>query len=90
MLTARGALTSRPNEPIVQGAVKITKGFSSLVQAYKAGRDGKSDDVIKFSKEAYAAADKAEAISPNLAGITRRMRMIAKSMADEARKTQSQ
>lgn len=86
LLTARGALTLRPNEPLTQGAVKIAKGFQSLVLSYAAGAAGRIDDVIKYAKEAYAAADKAETISPALSGVTRRMRTIAKSLADEARK----
>lgn len=88
VLTARGALTSRPHEPVVQAALKIAKGFQSLVQAYKAVQSGKSDAVIMYAKEAYAAAEKAEAISPGLAGVSSRMRSIAKRMADEAREQQ--
>lgn len=86
VLSARGALTSRPNEPIVQGALKVAKGFQSLVSAYKAGQGGNADAVITYAKEAYAAADKAEGISPDLKGVASRMRSIAKRMAEEARK----
>lgn len=89
ILTARGAVTSRPNEPLTQGVLRIAKGFQSLVSAFRAGREGNSEDVIRFAKEAYAAADKAETISGNLSSVTARMRTIAKSMADEARRMQA-
>ena len=89
ILSARGALTSRPNEPLVQGAVKVAKGFQLLVLAYKAGVTGDLDAVLKNTKEAYAAADKARLLSPSLSVVTTQMQQIAKSMADEARKTQA-
>ncbi|MSR67952.1 hypothetical protein EXS65_03980 [Candidatus Peribacteria bacterium] len=89
LLSARGALTSHPNEAIVQGVLKIAKGFQSLVFSYKAGRDRNAEDVIKYAKEAYAAAEKAEAISRSLEGVARRMQTIAKTMAEEARKVEN-
>ena len=89
IITARGALTSRPNEPLVQGAVKVAKGFQSLVLAYKAGISGDLDSVLKYTKDAYASADKAKALSPSLSVVATQMQTIAKNMADEARKTQA-
>ena len=89
ILTARGALTSRPNEALVQGAVKVAKGFQFLVLAYKAGVSGDLDGVLKNAKDAYASADKAKSLSPGLSVVTTQMQTIAKNMADEARKAQA-
>ena len=89
ILTSRGALASKPNEAVVKGAVKTAEGFGLLVQAYEAGTAGKYDTVIALAKEAYAAADKARAFSPNLESIATQMQAIAKKMADDARTLQS-
>ncbi len=85
ILTSRGALASKPNEAVVKGAVKTAEGFGLLVQAYEAGTAGQFDTVIALAKEAYAAADKARAFSPNLESIATQMQSIAKKMADDAR-----
>jgi len=90
VITARGALASKPNEAIVKGAMKISEGFNSLVLAYKAGVEGNLDAAINYAKEAYASAEKAKAFSPGLTAIATQMQTIGKNMADEARAMKAQ
>ncbi len=90
IITARGALAAKPDEPIVKGAVKVSEGFQFLMLGYKAGIAGKLDDVIANSKEAYASAEKAKTFSPGLSTIAAQMQTIAKNMADEARALKAQ
>lgn len=90
VIAARGALASKPNEPIVKGAMKISEGFQSLVAGYKAGTEGNLDGAIAASKEAYASAEKAKSFSAGLTTIAGQMQQIAKNMADEARKLKAQ
>jgi len=85
LLAARGALTSKPDEPLVKGALKTAEGFQLLVQAYAAGTAGKLDDVITLTKKAWTTADEARTLSPSLATLATQMQTIAKSMADNAR-----
>ncbi len=89
ILTARGALESRPDEVIVKGAVKTAEGFGFLVQGYEAGIRGEFDAVIAFAKEAWAAGDKARAFSPALGSVTQQIQTIAGNMANEARAAQA-
>jgi hypothetical protein len=89
MLAARGALVSRPNEPLVKGAVKVTEGFQSLVLGYQAGASGDFNSALKNAKDTYASAAKAKAFSPGLVTVTTQMQAIAKNMADQARKAQA-
>lgn len=90
VIASRGALASKPNEPIVKGAMKVSEGFRSLVLAYKAGVEGNLDGVITYAKEAYASAEKAKGFSPGLSTIAGQMQTIGKNMADEARKLKAQ
>ncbi len=85
LLAARGALSIRPEETIVKGAVKTSEGFRSLVEAYRAGVEGRLDDAIALSSQAWQSAEKAKEFSPDLSQVTLQMQTIAKSMADEAR-----
>lgn len=85
IVTSRGALAVKPNEAVVKGAVKTAEGFGLLVRAYESGIAGKFDEVIALAKDAWGAADKARAFSPNLESITSQMQAIAKKMADDAR-----
>ncbi len=89
IITVRGALASRPTEPLVKGAVKIAEGFQSLVKGYKAGVTGDLDLVLVLAKEAYAYGDKAIAFAPGLQTIATQMQAIAKNMADQARETKA-
>jgi hypothetical protein len=89
-LAAKGALASKPNEAVVKGAVKITEGFATLVQAYKAGIGGQLDEVIRLAGETWQLGEKAKEFDANLTTLAAQMQAIAKSMADEARSLQSQ
>jgi hypothetical protein len=90
VLATRGALTSRPNEPMVKGAVKVSEGFRSLVAGYKAGSAGNYDAAIASAKEAYALSVKANEFAPGLSPIATQMQSIAKNMADNARQLKAQ
>lgn len=90
VLATRGALASRPNEPLVKGAVKVSEGFRSLVAGYKAGIAGDYDAAIAAAKEAYALAVKAHEFAPGLSPIVTQMQGIAKNMADDAREMKAQ
>ncbi len=85
LLSARGALTSKPTTPIVQAAVKIAEAFRALVRAYKAGTEGKLQDVITLTKDAWGLAEKAKVLSPSLQDLSTQVQTIAKTMADQAR-----
>ena len=89
LVAARGALTSKPDEPLVKGALKTAEGFQLLVQAYAAGTAGKLDDVITLTKKAWTTADEARTFSPSLATLATQMQTIAKNMADNARALQA-
>lgn len=85
MLAARGALHSKPEEPLVKGAVKTAEGFRALVRAYQAGAQGKYDESIALAKDAWQLAERAKEFSPSLATLAGQMQTVASSMADEAR-----
>lgn len=85
LLAARGALASRPDEDVVKAAVKVSEGFRILVSAYQAGAEGRLDDAIQLSSDAWHLAEKARSFSPELDSLATQMQTIAKNMADEAR-----
>ncbi len=85
LLTSRGALTSKPTTAIVQAAVKIAEAFRALVRAYRAGTEGRLDDVLTLSKEAWGLADRAQQLSASLADLSLRVKDIASGMANQAR-----
>ena len=85
LIAARGALTSKPDEPLVKGAVKTAEGFQTLTRAYRAGKDQKYQEVIQLTGDAWHLAEKAKAFSPSLTSVATQMQAIAKNMADQAR-----
>ena len=85
LLAARGAHLSKPDEPIVQGALKISEAFRALVRAYRAGLEKNYQEVTKLSGDAWNLATRAKELAPNLAGISDQVQKIAKGMADSAR-----
>jgi hypothetical protein len=89
LIASRGALTSKPDEAIVKGAVKTSEGFQTLVEAYRAGAAKDYAKVIQLTGDAWHLAQKAQDFSPALATVTAQMQTIAKDMADEARKLQA-
>ncbi len=85
LLAARGANTSRPNEPVVQGAVKVTEAFRSLVRGYRAGVNKDYDESIRLSGEAWNLAARGMELDSSLSTITEQVQAISKEMADAAR-----
>ncbi len=89
LLAARGAHASKPDTPLVQGALKITQSFRALVRAYKAGSLGAPDEAITLAKEAWALAEESRKRSPELAGLAAQVQALAGKMAESARALQS-
>ena len=89
LLAARGALTSKPDEPIVQGALKTSEAFRALVRGYRAGLNKDYDSVIALAKEAWAKAEDAKSRDASLTQIGDQIQLIAGNMADEARSMQN-
>lgn len=85
LLAVRGALASRPDNPMVKGAVKITEGFGNLVSAYEAGLSGRPDEAIALAGQAYHLAEQAVKFSPELRTIATNMETIAHRMGEEGR-----
>jgi hypothetical protein len=90
LLAARGAHLSKPDEPIVQGALKISEAFRALVRAYRSGLNNDFQQVTKLTGDAWNLASRAKELAPNLAGIADQVQKIAKGMADSARALQGQ
>lgn len=59
LLAARGAHAAKPDESIVQGAVKITEAFRAVVRAYRAGVDENFEETVRLAGEAWNLADRA-------------------------------
>lgn len=85
LLSARGAHLSAPNEPIVQGALKVTESFRALVRAYRAGLAQEFEETIRLSGEAWNLAARGKELSPTLVNLTDQVQTLAKGMADSAR-----
>lgn len=85
LLFVRGALTSRPDNLVVKGAVKVTEGFGAIVEAFEAGVSGRPADVLVATAKAYQLANQAKEFSPMLTDIAVNMQTIAHTMAEEAR-----
>lgn len=85
LIASRGALSSKPEDAVVKGAVKTAEGFQLLVQSYRAGTEGRLQDVLQYTSDAWHLAEKAREYSPNLGTLSQQMQTIAKNMADEAR-----
>lgn len=90
LLAARGAHAAQPDENIVKSALKTAEGFQHLVDAYRAGTEGRLDDVISLCGKAWNLADQAKQFSPQLEKVATEMQNIAKTMADEARKLKAE
>ncbi|MDD5623438.1 MAG: S-layer homology domain-containing protein [Candidatus Peribacteraceae bacterium] len=90
LLAARGANASAPNQPLVQGALKITESFRAIVRAYRAGIDKQYEEAIRLSGEAWNLAARGKELSPNLATLAEQVQDIAKKLADSARAASGQ
>lgn len=89
-LAARGALMSKPDAPIVKGAVKVSEGFGFIIRGYRAGTEGRLDDAIALAGNAWQSAQKAKDFDASLADVSNKMQAIAKSIADSARAAKAQ
>jgi len=85
LLAARGAHFKRPDEPVVQGAVKIAEAFREITRAYRNGTQGNFEAVISLSGNAWNLATRALQLSPNLQTVSEQVQTIAQNMADSAR-----
>src|SRR3989344_2015536 len=90
LLAARGAHLSKPDEPIVQGALKISEAFRALVRAYRSGLSQDYESVAKLAGDAWNLSARAKELAPNLAGIADQVQKIAKGIADSARQLMEQ
>lgn len=90
LLAARGAHLRKPEEPIVQGALKVSEAFRALVRAYRAGLNKDYQEVTRLAGDAWNLAARAKELAPNLAGIADQVQKTAKGMADSARSLQTQ
>lgn len=85
LLAARGADSGAPNQPVVQGALKITEAFRAIVRAYKAGMSQQFDEAIRLCGDAWNLATKAKELSPALASLSDQVQALSKNLADSAR-----
>lgn len=85
MLSARGALAQRPDDPLMQGAAKIAGGIYFLVQTHQAFYEPDYQGAISRAKDVWQRAEEAKGLSHKLAPLAGEMQRIAKKLADEAR-----
>lgn len=88
LIAARGALTSEPNMPILQGTVKIIEAFRALVRGYRAALNTDYNATIQLSGDAWNLADRANQFSPDLQKISDQVKETATEMANTARSVQ--
>lgn len=87
LLAARGAHAAKPNESLVQGAVKISEAFRSLVRGYRAGLNNNLEETVRLAGEAWNLADRAVEKDATLTDMAKQVQALSKSMADTARST---
>lgn len=85
LLAARGANAAAPNQPIVQGALKITEAFRAIVRAFQAGTAHEFDETIRLCGDAWNLAGRAKELSPDLGNLADQVQTMAKNLADSAR-----
>lgn len=85
LLAARGANAGEPNQPVVQGALKITEAFRAIVRAYRAGLNRQYDESIRLSGDAWNLAARGKELSPSLADLSGQVQALAKNIAESAR-----
>lgn len=85
LLASRGANATAPNQPIVQGALKITEAFRAIVRAYRAGITQQFDESIRLCGDAWNLATRAKELSPDLGNLADQVQTLAKNLADSAR-----
>ena len=90
LLHARGAHSERPDESIVQGALKISEAFVALVDAYELGVRAQYDGATEKAGEAWNLAQRATELSTDLQSLGDQVKEIAHSMADSAREKKAE
>lgn len=85
LLAARGANAGAPNQPVAQGALKITEAFRAIVRAYRAGMEQQFDEAIRLCGDAWNLATRAKELSPDLANLADQVQTLSKNLADSAR-----
>lgn len=89
LLAARGANAGAPNQPLVQGALKITEAFRAIVRAYRAGMNQQFDEVIRLCGDAWNLAARGKELSSGLASLSDQVQKLSKNLADSARAAKS-
>jgi hypothetical protein len=89
LLAARGAHARQPDQPIVQGALKISESFRSIVRAYRAGSSKLYDDAIALCKESWQQAERARELSSGLDNLATQVQTLAGKMAESARQAKA-
>lgn len=89
LLAARGALTSDPKMPILQGTVKIIEAFRALVRGYRSALNSDYSTTIQLSGDAWNLAERAKQFSTDLTTISDQVKQTATEMANAARAAQS-
>ena len=89
LLAARGAHTSRPEHPVVLGALKITESFRALVRGYRAGLQGELAETIRLAGDAWNLSESAKTLNPAMEQLATQVQTAAKNMADSARNLQA-
>jgi hypothetical protein len=80
-----------PKNLTVQSSTKITDSIKNLVGAYVSGENGQLESVLEASGNAWNLAAEAEAINPDqTTGITVKIKDLAHSIAEEARKAKGE
>ena len=85
LLASRGAHTSKPDEPIVIGALKVSEAFRALVRAYRSGVNRDFPEVERLAKDAWALAEQAKNAESSLKTLADQVQTIAQNMASSAR-----
>jgi hypothetical protein len=88
ILTARGALSSRPDDAVSKAAVKTAEGAMALTDAATAIANGDIQKAIDHSSTAWHLGSKAIEFSTALKALDLQLQNMAMKMADTARSTQ--
>lgn len=89
LLAARGAHASRPEVPIVQGALKVTEAFFELVKGYRAGINRNFTLSAELATKAWGLAEEARTKDASLDLLATQLQDAAHTMAESARGLQT-
>ncbi len=85
ILSARGALSSRPDDAVAKAAVKTAEGAMALTDAATAITNGDTQKAIDHSSTAWHLGSKAMEFSTSLKALDLQLQNSATKMADKAR-----